>query len=166
MINPVTFAQIEDETALDEELADDAANAMSQVATNYDPRWYPSFPSPSPLTVSTLSNRIISRVPIRLNSGNPAPSSTPAATGAVTGMKMPPGKIDPRSVRHTEAVSQVANSMLVSGMLVPKGNGEYVPIMLPRQIAGSAAFQGEVFFNTDTSKLSFKDLNGSIQPLY
>ena len=150
----LAFMQAE-ELALQNAIDNEGANA----------NWSPATPSPSPFTQNRLGARIVPRVPIRLASlsgsgfGGSSGSSSPGSN------QQGPAKIDPRSVRFTEIVSTILNTLIDSGAIYKSGIGSYAFAFIPRQVAGADSFQGEIFLNLNTNKISFKDAGGAIRPL-
>lgn len=142
MVNPVTFTNNADDEeinlAVELFLMDAAAESEMPV-----PSWTPGTPSPSPFDVSRLSNRIVPRTPIRYELGQDN------------------NKIDPRLVRFTEMVSQILNDLASGGQLVKLSTG-WAIAYLPRRVAGTSAFSGEWFFNTDSNRMAYKNADGSV----
>lgn len=104
-------------------------------------------PTPSPFTQSRYSG-LIARAPIRI-----AGSEDPT-------------RIDPRHTRFTEIVGSILNSLIAGGVVYQSSTNQWSFSLRPRSVAGNTAFDGELFFDTTTSKLSYRDSGGSIHELY
>lgn len=124
------------------------------------PGYNPFIPTPSPFDEGRLGGRIVPRVPIRLD---PPQSNQGGQDG---GAGRAPVKIDPRAVRFTEVVQSVLNGLISSGGIYQAGPDDWRINYTPRQVAGADSFQGELFFSTDTNKLSYKDPSSVIHALY
>ena len=118
--------------------------AWSSDPVQFFPAWVPS---PSIFSNNRLAGRVVPRVPMRV-----APEK---------GM---PEKIDPRSVRFTEIVQEILNGLVTSGGIYKTNNGWSIAYV-PRQVTGPEAFVGELFFNTATNRVTFKDNDGVLRPL-
>jgi hypothetical protein len=157
-VHPVTFQQ---QTGDDDLLAqlrqDEAARADSEL-TDPVSLWFPGIPSPSSFTTNRLSGRIVPRVPIRLNQSGDGVGNSNQGGGA-------PQKIDARSTRFTEIVQQILNGLITSGGIFKSGVADWQVAFIPRQVAGDASFPGELFFNTDNSKVCYKDSSQTIRVL-
>ena len=146
MINPVTFTNNTDDEdvlfAVESFIRQSDAEAP---AVNDQQGWTPSIPSPSPFDISRNSMRVVPRVPIRLdNSQNDTPK-----------------KIDARSIRSSQIVSDIINDLAANGYLYKSSNG-WVIALNPRRVAGSSSFAGELFFNTDVNRLAYKNADGTV----
>lgn len=147
-------------------------------------------PSPSPFVTSRATAQMVPRVPIRMSPSLQSESGKrtgPAASlfagkstqkggkfaNSPTSAPSPPSdaadlsaaeKLDPRLARFSEIVQLILNGLIQSGGIF-KGTDGYQINFSPRQITASEAFQGELFLNTTTNKISFKDNGGSTRPL-
>jgi len=72
-----------------------------------------------------------------------------------------PTKIDPRSVRFTEIVEQLLNGLIDSGSIYKTQTGWEIAFR-PRRIAAATAFQLELFIDTATGRLAYKNADGSV----
>lgn len=164
--NPVTFENVEEED-------DFLAFRQSQIAalqslwyeefTN-DAAWTPAFPSPSPFTNNRLGGRVVPRVPIRLQT-NQSGGMRGQLFGGSEGEQKSPEKIDPRSVRFTQIVEEILNSLIAGGWIYKAGSADWAFAFIPRQVAGVDSFIGELFVDLTTNKVSYKDNNQVIRPL-
>lgn len=156
MINPETY-EFDDE---DEEYY---AYRRSVLSTLYaeseddafpESNWNPFVPNPPPLTTNRLKGRLIPRAPIRLD--NPMQGGQSGQGGGL------PPKQDPRMTRFTEAVQMVINALFDSGDIYSTAPQKFAISYIIPQIPGSEAQLGQVFYNTDTGMVSWKDNNGVV----
>jgi len=146
MINPVTFTNnTDDEDALFAVESFIRQAESDAIASNEQSGWTPSIPSPSPFSLSSNIVRPVPRVPIRLDNGQ----------------NTDPKKIDARSIRASQQVSTIINDLAANGFLFKSANGWSIAFN-PRRVAGSGSFAGELFFNTDTNRIAYKNPDGTI----
>lgn len=124
--------------------------------------WIPAIPSPSPFVRNLLGNAIVPRVPLRIPQAKDL--SKLGAKSNPADLKYAQ-KVDPRSVRFTEIVETVINSLLRSGSVFSTGNGNWNILFAPRQCTDMAAFNDEIYYSTTTLSLSYKDPGGVIHSL-
>lgn len=122
----------------------------------------PWIPIPSPFSQNLLGNRIIPRVPMRYKV---QPDMAKLGQQKALSDLKQQTKIDPRSVRFTETVQSVVNSLLSSGSIYSTGPDEYFILFTPRQVEAADAFNGEIFYDPTLSKLGFKDPIGFVSEI-
>ncbi len=121
-------------------------------------RWTPAMTSPSPFVQNLLAGRIVPRVPIRYKPGG--------GFGDSEGGDDQPEKIDPRSVRFTEIVGDILNGLIGTGAVYKSGVSTWGFAFIPRQVTPANSFTGEIFYNSTTNILCYKDPFGVVHPLY
>lgn len=107
-------------------------------------------PSPSPFTRTPFSNVIVPRTPTRV---------PPRQEGM-------PEKIDPRQVRMSETVVQILNGLTRNANIAPvNAPDDWRVIMIPRTATQVTAFNGELYIDSTTLHLMWKDTNGSVHQI-
>lgn len=162
--NPVTFEPVTDDDDMAALLAAEVAEWDRLAEDEPITGWFPGFPSPSPFTNNRLGGRVVPRVPIRLQT-NQTGGMRGQLFGGSEGEQKSPEKIDPRSVRFTQIVEEILNSLIAGGWIYKAGSADWAFAFIPRQVAGVDSFIGEIFLDLTTNKVSYKDNNQVIRPL-
>lgn len=152
-VNPDTFElKIDDEELLvSGELAVELLSS-DQFGFN---NWAPWVPNPPPLTVDRLGGTFIPRAPVRLTQ----------APGQGTTSSQGPLKQDPRMTRMTETVAMVINALVRNGDIYRSGGQDFAISYVIPQVAGVDAQIGQLFYDTTTDLVSWKDDNGVVIPV-
>ncbi len=114
--------------------------------------WGPWIPNPNPFNQLATQNLIPERVPMRLNQAvqkRPGPNFSENP------------KTDPRSVRFTEKVGTILGALVRSGTIAPTATDQWRVIMIPRVANDTEAFNGEIYIDSGTGQLKWKDLGGA-----
>lgn len=146
MNNPVTFTDSADDEEAIFAVESFINNAESELSITSSPfAWTPAIPSPSPFDLSANTLRLVPRIPIRLDVANDSD----------------PKKVNARLIRASQMISEILNDLTANGYLYKSANG-WAIMQSPRQVSSADSFIGELFINTSTNRLAYKNADGSV----